>query len=748
MKCKDLESKNGNRSWALPADGMRRLHLRRSLFFAITLISAALFVGINARAQTTTGSISGTVKDPSGAVIPNAKVTLRDTDKNADVRHATTNGTGDFAFVELPVSHYAFTVEASGFKKFVQEGIILNVADKLTFFPSLVVGAASQVVSVEAAPLQVNMENATAVGTVTGTQVRELTMNNRVWEQLMILVPGISDSNSTDQYYVGATNPFGGSATNTVGFQINGGRREESNFQVDGMDNMDRGSNLTLLSFPSVDSISEFRIVRGVYDPELGRSGSAQINLITKSGTSNIHGGVYEFVRNDLFNANQWVNNTTHPVTPRPSCDTTTSAGPWAARSTSPISMSSATKPSSSFLKRRAALFSTRPRRPPVYLLPTCWREPSRIVVCTNWTNTSGVPGACQSYGKQIASASINPIASAYIKDIYSKFPAINSGTASTPNIISNLVGIYNFHEDMVKIDHTVGSKLAINGKFLHDSIPSTEPGGYGANYTINGIATSNTNSPGHEYSLHATFTASPTFLIDGGYGYSYGAIISRDIGATLNTNSPDVGSALGNLMPFANVLGRVPTISLTSGTGVSDYGPYNDYNRNQTAFINASKVLGAHTLRFGAIGYHYNKHENLLSGSNNGSFGFTNTNLPTTSTAGGTVCGSAPNTCGSVFEQSWANFLLGNDSTFAQASLDVTANVFDNQIEYYGQDTWRVRPNLTITYGIRHSFFRQPTDGSGTGGTSRLINFDPASLGPEEGALRSRQVATSMSRW
>jgi hypothetical protein len=699
---------------------------------ALLVTMAGFLFCASAWAQETTGAISGTVKDPSGAVVPNAKVNLRDTDKNADVRAATTGATGDFSFPELPVGRYAFTVEAAGFRKFVQADIVLNVNDKLTFFPALEVGAATQEVRVEAAPFQVNMEDAVASGVVTGTQVRELSMNNRVWEQLITLVPGVSDSNSTDQYYVGATNPFGGSGTNTTGFQINGGRREENNFLVDGMDNMDRGSNLTLLSFPSVDSISEFRIVRGVYDPDLGRSGSAQVNIVTRSGTSDIHGGLYEFARNNVLNANQWYNNATGVARPilRYNDFGGTVGGPvyiphlYEQRNKTFFFVSEEA--------RRTLLYSTATASgvPTAAMLGGAFPNP----VCTNWTNTNGVAGACAAYGTQIAGTSINPVAAAYIKDIYSKFPPINAGTSSTPNIVSNLVGIYNFREDMVKIDHTFGNKLTINGKYMRDSIPSTEPGGYGANYTINGIATSNTNSPGHEYSLHATFSASPTFLVDGGYGFSYGAIISRDIGATLLTNSPDVQTALGNLLPFTNVLGRVPTTTLSSGTGVSDYGPYNDYNRNQTAFMNVSKVFGAHTLKFGMIGYHYNKHENLLSGSNNGSFGFTSTNAPSASTAGGTVCGSGTlPACPSTFEQSWANFLLGNDSTFAQASLDVTANVFDNQLEYYAQDTWRVKPNLSVTYGFRHSFFRQPTDGSGPGGSSRLINFDPALYDPKK---------------
>jgi len=153
---------------------------------------AALLSGADTWAQETTGSIAGTVKDPSGAVVPNAKVTLRDTDKNINVRALTTGGTGDFSFPQLPVSHYSLTVEAPSFQKFVQTGIVLNVHDKLTFFPTLQVGSQTQEVTVEASALQVNLQNAVASGVVTGTQVRELSMNNRVWEQLITLVPGVS----------------------------------------------------------------------------------------------------------------------------------------------------------------------------------------------------------------------------------------------------------------------------------------------------------------------------------------------------------------------------------------------------------------------------------------------------------------------------------------------------------------------------------------------------------------------------
>ncbi|HUJ30059.1 MAG TPA: carboxypeptidase regulatory-like domain-containing protein [Candidatus Acidoferrum sp.] len=701
--------------------------MKRGIVFfrVVSVLFVALLMCVVAGAQQNTGSISGTVKDPSGAVFPGAKVTLIDSERGVTVRTATTGDAGEFSFPNLPVSHYSITVEASGFRKFVETGIVLNVNDKLTLFPQLELGATTEQVTVQATAEQVNLDDAVASGVVTGTQVRELSLNNRVWEQILTLVPGVSDSNSTDQYYVGATNPFGGSATNTVGFQINGGRREETNFLVDGMDNMDRGSNLTLLSFPSVDAISEFRVVRGVYDPDLGRSGGAQVNVVTRSGTNSLHGGGYEFFRNDYLNANNYFNNRAGVVRPKLRYNDFggTLGGPvyiphlYEQRDKTFFFVSEEARRVVTYTNATAVIPTPGMMTGQQFLHP----------VCTDWANNNGTVGACNAYGTAIPSTSISPVATAYVNDIYSKFPAINSGTF---NLVSTLRNVTNFREDAIKIDHVFGPKLTVYGKYLNDSIPTVEAGGLFTGYPVDNIATTSTNSPGHQYSIHASAALSPTLLIDGAYGYSYGAILSHVIGAENFTSATDVQTALGTTLPFANLLGRVPTITMASGTatGVSAFGPYNDYNRNQTVFGNVSKVIGSHTLKFGAIYYHYNKHENQLSGSNNGSFAFIGTNAPTAATAGGTVCGNgAEPACPNTFEQSWANFLLGQASTFAQASLDVTANIFDNQFEYYGQDTWRIRPNLSITYGLRHSFFRQPTDASGPGGTSRLSNFDPA---------------------
>src|SRR5437016_2127667 len=251
-------------------------------------------------AQEITGSIVGTVTDSSGAAVAGAKVTIKSVDKNIVLRTVTTEASGQYLAAYLPVGRYEVVAEAPNFKKSVYSNIVLNVADKLTISLALELGSINESVTVEANPLQVELQSATAGGLINGTQVRELALNGRNWEQLVTLTPGVSDGGNSDTLYVGAFAPQG---TNLVTFSMNGGRREQNNYMIDGADNVDRGSNLTLLSFPSVDSIAEFQVIRGQYDPEYGRAASGQVNVITRSGTSMLHGSAYEFWRNDMLNA-------------------------------------------------------------------------------------------------------------------------------------------------------------------------------------------------------------------------------------------------------------------------------------------------------------------------------------------------------------------------------------------------------------------------------------------------------------
>lgn len=679
---------------------------QRSLSWSLWMVLAVLFAGcpVTMWSQVGLGSISGTVTDATGASIGGATVTLTLTDRNEVVRTVTTGGSGFYTATLLPLGGYVVTISAPSFGSQVFSGIVLHVSDALTINSTLKAGV-EQKVTVSTEAQGINFENATQAGLMNGTQVRELVLSSRNYEQLVGLQPGVSYTGA-DQIYIGNSSPNG--ATNVVNFSVNGARTSGNAWTVDGADNVDRGSNFTLLTYPSVDAIAEFKTLRGTYSAESGRSASGQINVITKSGSNSFHGSAYEFVRNDLFNANDVLNKLT----------------------TSPSGASKATSPRSLLRyndfgytiggpvwlphlydgRKHGSyfFFSQELRRVITYKPVTLTGVPSlnerkgifTTPVCAN-TNAAG---KCIDTGTTTVPIT-STLAQGYLKDIYANVAQPDpTGTLVT----APLRNVYNGNQQIVRIDQQIGQKLNVFFRLINDSIPTQEPGGLFQGSGYPGVNVTNTNAPGRIYLGHATYAISPTLLIDGGYAFSYGALLSDPVGTALNANSPDIKPTL----LFPSTLPRVPTLTFSSGTTIATYGPYRDYNRNHNIFANVTKTIGRHTVRAGIDYNHYNKQENNAS-ANAGSFGFTNGNLPTGSKT-------------QAYQQSWANFLTGFVSTFSQASTDVTPSILVSQIEAYAQDDWKVTPRLTVNLGVRYSHFAQPTDGN-----HQMTTFDPSLYDP-----------------
>jgi len=650
-----------------------------------------------AQGQVGLGSISGTVTDATGAAVNGATVTLLNTDRNEVVRTVQTAGTGFYTATSLPLGGYTITVTASGFGDQVFSNVILHVGDALTINSTLKAGATEKVVvTTEAQSL--NFENATQASLINGTQVRELVLSSRNYEQLVGLQPGVAYTGA-DQIYIGNSSPNG--ATNVVSFSVNGGRTSGNGWTVDGVDNQDRGSNYTLLTYPSVDAIAEFKTQRGTYSAEYGRAASGQINVITKSGSNSFHGSAYEFVRNDVFNANDVLNKLT--TTPSGAAKATsprgalryndfgyTIGGPvWLPR------IYDGRKHNTYFF------FSQEIRRVITYKAITLTGVPStaeRQGVFTSPVCISNSSGACTS---QVTTVPItSPLAQAYLKDIYAHVGQPDStGTLVTPPQRN----LFNGNQQIVRIDQQFGQKLNLFFRMVNDSIPTQEPGGLFQGSGFPGVNTTNTNAPGRTYLGHATYVINPTLLLDGGYAFSYGALLSDPVGLMANANSPDIKPTL----LFPSTLPRVPTLTFTGGTTLATYGPYRDYNRNHNVFFNVTKTIANHTIKVGIDYNRYNKQENNAS-ANAGSFAFTS-NLPKGAVA-------------QPYQQAWANFLQGFATTFSQASIDVTPSILANQVEVYGQDDWKVTPRLTLNMGLRYSHFAQPTDQN-----NELTTFDPS---------------------
>jgi hypothetical protein len=648
-----------------------------------------------AAAQDITGSIAGTVQDASGAGVPNAKVTVTNTDRNLVIRTVETDGSGNYSVPLLDIGHYSISVEAKGFKKATEKGITLSVNDKLTFDIRLEVGEVQQEVTVEAAPLQVALQSAEQSTVVNGGQIRELALITRNYEQLVGMMPGVSAA-STDQLYVGVSLPSGSTAT--IPFAINGARNSMNAWLVDGADNVDRGSNQTLLNTPSIDAIAEFKVERSGYEAELGRAGGGQISVVTKSGTKEFHGDLYEFVRNSDFAANNFYANATSQ-----------NLGTNGKAQVAPLHYNNFgwTLGGPIFIPK---LYNYRDKNKTFFFVSEEFRR-----VITYATGTAVLPTAAEITGvfphpvcvqftgntcSQTATqiTNIDPVARQYIQDIFSKLP-LATGTNTVVSLFRN---VYNFEQELYKIDHVFGPKLQVSARFLRDQIPTTEPQGLFTGSPVPGVPTTNTNAPGHNWTFRGTSTLTPTWLNEIGYNYSYGAIVSNPTGLINSTYSKDIQPKL----PFPVTLSQVPGLAFATGSSLTGFGPYRDYNRNHNIYDNVTKIHGSHTIKTGFTYNHYQKTENA-AGANAGSFSFTPASF------------AAPAT---QFEQSFANFLLGNSSSFTQASEDVTPDIRAQQWELYVQDDWRVKTNLTVSVGVRYSMFRQPIDAKG-----EMTNFDPA---------------------
>ncbi|MEO6724524.1 MAG: carboxypeptidase-like regulatory domain-containing protein, partial [Blastocatellia bacterium] len=263
--------------------------------FLLTLLLAVFAYG------QTSASLSGTVHDPNGSALAGAKVTVSNPAKNLQI-DAKTNSDGTFSFPVLQPGEYTITVEAQGFKKAIQSGIVINASDRQsTGTIKLEVGDISNTVEVtaDAARLQIKSESGEQSTSINNQQIQNLAVNGRNYLDLVKLTPGVV-----------VTTGFSTSGPGGIGnININGERGGKANLTIDGTTNIDTGSNGTQHIALSLDNIAEFKLITSNYQAEYGRSSGGEIQIVTKSGTSEFHGTGYYFHRHEQFNANSFFNN-------------------------------------------------------------------------------------------------------------------------------------------------------------------------------------------------------------------------------------------------------------------------------------------------------------------------------------------------------------------------------------------------------------------------------------------------------
>jgi len=268
----------------------------------LILIALGIFTVVNAQV-TTVGTISGTIRDPKGAAVPNAEVIIQQTDTGFS-RTVTANEEGFFIASSLPVGKYAVSTSPQGFKKTIAPDVDLHVGESRVVNLEVQVGQVSETVTVTSDAAPVEIRNGDVSSLISEKQITELPLNGRNYSQLALLVPGVSpvtQSGAGGAFAAGGTGLNGG-----VDMSVNGNGSNTNLWTVDGVNNMDVGSNRTLLVFPSIDTIQEFRVERNSFSAEYGQAQGAVINLVTKGGSNQFHGTGFEFLRRDALNANNF----------------------------------------------------------------------------------------------------------------------------------------------------------------------------------------------------------------------------------------------------------------------------------------------------------------------------------------------------------------------------------------------------------------------------------------------------------
>ena len=280
--------------------------MKRHSVVAFVLIVLSSLVPL-ALAQDT-ASLTGTVRDATGAVVPKTSVVITNVATRL-TRNLVTNDDGEYFTAALPPGQYDIAASAPGFRKYQARDVTLRVAQNVRIDITLQVGNVNSEVTVQGDGLtKVSTQSSELSGTITGKEITQLQLNGRNFTQLITLVPGVSNQTGQDEGQVGVLG--------NVNYSVNGGRTENNNWEVDGGDVMDNGSNFSLNVYPSVEAIDEVQVLTSNYGAQYGKNASGTVEVETKSGTNQLHGEVYEFLRNEAFNAHDYFDPPDSPKAP------------------------------------------------------------------------------------------------------------------------------------------------------------------------------------------------------------------------------------------------------------------------------------------------------------------------------------------------------------------------------------------------------------------------------------------------
>jgi hypothetical protein len=645
-------------------------------------------------AQSTGGRIRGTVTDPSGGAVPGVKVTLIN-QANGTQREADTGGNGEYIFLEVPVGTYEINSNLTGFKKYVRRGIVLDLNEVLTVDIGLQVGGTTEVVEVTGAPPLVDTSS-TQLGAVVGERaVSQLPLAQRDTYQLLQLQPGV-------QSQLGVDNVYGSDRAGVV--SVNGGRGRDNNFTVNGGDGNDQFANLPAIQ-PSPDSIAEFRVLTNTFDAEYGRNSGAVVNVVTKSGTNEYHGNLYEFFRNQGLNAKGFFDTTKldylqnqfgatfgGPIKKDKTFFFVTYEGDRLRKGTSSDTVTVPTG------VQRTGDFSATPFAGGVttdFFAQALNQRCGLNMPMPSTTATGEVPYS------QIFPDSIIPqqCMDQTALDLLNKYvPQANRSDGTTFQGVP--LGHETSDQFTIKIDHDLTKNQHLAGYYYFTDHYLAKPfarfqagganlPGFGdlTDERIQQVNVSHTWTKGTGVN-EARFTffrqGQGTFL------HPQHTALVQDSCTTVPTsncfadpNNPDLGihpnlGASREGVPYINIAGGF-------SIGNNFEGELPQHGNTYQVSDSYGRVVGKHSLKFGGD-YRYHQFDQRLYFNINGSY---------------YLYGGGPNDTQTMDSNLFANYLLGLNDNYIQGSAQDEL-VRSTAFYLFAQDSWKLKSNLTLNYGLR----------------------------------------------
>jgi hypothetical protein len=682
---------------------MNQQFLRVSSFgysLVISSVVSILFFALSASGQSVRGTILGTVTDSSGAVLRGAKVTVLQTATGL-VRNEQTNESGEYSIPQLPVGNYTVSVEMANFKKAEITNVELRVDDRLRIDVSLSVGQVTDTVAVEETAPVISTDSSTLGNVVDNKKVTELPLNGRNFLQLNLLVPG------ANQGVKGSQNQTQGGA-----ISVNGAREQANNFLLDGMDNNDLAINQYAVAI-STEAVQEFKVQASTYSAEFGRSSGAQINIATKAGTNQIHGVLYEYIRNNDLDAKNFFDR------PGPI--------PGYKRNQYGASIGGPIKKNKTFyfgnyegarVRQGITKVATEPttamKNGDFSALSTIIYDPSSLHAGAN-----GAPTRTPFAGNIIPPSMFSSVG----KNVLSLYPTPNTPGTSTANglFTSSPTKVDDFDQFTVRIDHRFSDKHTLFGRYsfskenrfdTFDSFCASANNvpGFGCD-TLNG---------GQQALLDYIWLISPSQVNEARMSFTRvrGGIFQQNQGNDISTQLGISGTSR-NPIDFG-----VPVITATGydRLGEATNLPQDRHDNTFEWADSLSWTTGRHTLKFGAEIRRFQENF-LFDSSARGTNNFTPFYTAQTSVTASGVVNAVSGTGNAI-----ADLLLGDVNTssvsrsFAGIAASTVAGLRQTSTNLFVQDDFRVRSNLTLNLGLRWEYNAPTTDKY-----NHLATFDPS---------------------